>query len=138
MVVISGGDCISLVTRILDVKPIDAVRYLDEKLVLNLDFGTKVKSNYGYVNPYEERKKARQRFKEWENNKFIELCDELHDIKKKYEKKCEKIVDPDEFLEDNDVLEYYEKADKLQYCIDLLIYGTEEDALWLKNKWKGG
>lgn len=64
------------------------------------------------VNRYKQIQEAKERFKKWHNETIQMLCDYLHSLKGVKKLQQESIV---------------------QYYIDLLIFGTEEDWLWFKK-----
>ena len=132
----TGGDSITLVSELLNITPFEAAKYLNANLGLGLNISTKQSYNFYAINNYENKRKAKEAFKKWENETFINLCNYLHILKEKYMQKNKEIgtIDKiDEYFNDEDILRYFEEADKIQYYIDFFIYGTEEDLLWLKK-----
>lgn len=105
-----GGDCITLVSKLLNINAYESAKQINNILGLGIDFG-KPTAQYE-VNKYKQIQKAKERFKEWYNKTFILLCNYLHSLR------------GIEKLQQRDIVEYY---------IDLLIFGTEEDWLWFKK-----
>ena len=69
------------------------------------------------VNKYKQMQEAKERFKKWHHEIILMLCDYLHSLNK---------------------IEKMQKQEIIEYYIDLLIFGTEEDWLWFKKQKKGG
>lgn len=109
-----GGDCITLVEKLLNINAYEAAKQINNIFGLGVDFGNKT-SNLE-VNRYMQEQKAIERFKNWHNETLQMLCDYLHSLKgvKK--------------LQQQEIIEYF---------IDLLIFGTEEDWLWFKKTEEG-
>lgn len=105
-----GGDCITLVSKLLNINAYESAKQINNIFCLGVDFGQKT-SSYE-LNKYKQTQEAKKRFKEWHNKTFILLCD--------YYRSLEGI----ERLQQQDIVEYY---------IDLLTVGTEEDWLWFKK-----
>lgn len=105
-----GGDVIALVSKLLNINAYESAKQINNIFGLGVDFG-KVTSAYE-INKYKQIQKAKERFKKWYNKTFILLCNYLHSLK------------GIEKLQQQDIVEYY---------IDLLIFGTEEDWLWFKK-----
>ena len=105
-----GGDVISLVSKLLKISPLDACRYLND---IN-SLGISLKSSMAKMttNRYKQKQDAIEKFKTWENKTFILLCDYYHSLKG---------------------IKKYQEQDKIEYYIDLFIFGTEEDKLWFKK-----
>ena len=103
-----GGDVISLTSKLLNISPLDACKYLNDINSLQLDF----KSSMATTNKYKQKQESIEKFKIWENKTFQMLCDYLHSLK--------------------GIAKYQEK-DKIEYYIDLFIFGTDEDKLWFKK-----
>ena len=64
------------------------------------------------TNKYKQKQEAIEKFKIWENKTFQILCDYLHGLKG---------------------IAKYQEQDKIEYYIDLFIFGTEEDKIWFKR-----
>lgn len=105
-----GGDVISLVSKILNICPLDACKYLSDINSLQINFKssmTKITTNN-----YKQKQDAIDKFKDWENKTFQLLCDYYHNL---------------------EGIKKYQEQDKIEYYIDLFIFGTEEDKLWFKK-----
>lgn len=133
---VSGGDSITLVSELLNIGPFEATKFLNSNFNLGLNISEKQSYNFYAVNTYENKRKTKEMFEKWQKETFINLCDYLHKLEKNYADKCEKYssIDMNElFFEDEDVIKYCNEIDKIQYYIDLFIYGNEKDLLWLKK-----
>lgn len=133
---INGGDVITLVSDLLNIKPLDAIIFLNNNLGLGINIDNKQRNNFNYINTYEQKKKAREKYDLWKRQTFSDACSYLHLLEDKYEEACKKfdcIEKADEFFNDEDVNKYYNESDKIQYYLDFYIYGTEEDILWIKK-----
>lgn len=80
-------------------------------LDLVLIFGKRNVSNFE-INRRIQIQQATERFKNWHNKTLQMLCDYLHSLKG---------------------VEKSQKQEIVEYYIDLLIFGTEEDWLWFKK-----
>ena len=109
-----GGDCISLVSKILNINAYESAKQINSILGLGIDFGKRT-SNYE-LNKYRQIQEAKERFKIWHNETLQLLCDYLHSL------------EGVKRLQEDNIVEYY---------IDLLIFGTEEDWLWFKKTEEG-
>lgn len=105
-----GGDCITLVSKLLNINAYESAKQINNIFALGIDFGRKTSSNE--VNKYLQLQKAKERFKSWHNKTIQLLCDYLHSL---------------------EGIEKLQQEEVIQYYIDLLIYGTEEDLLWFKK-----
>lgn len=105
-----GGDVISLVSELLNINALESAKQLNQIFGLGVDF-KKPTPNFE-LNKYKQIQEAKERFYKWYNETLQILCDYLHSLK------------GIEKLQQQEIVEYY---------IDLLIYGTEEDWLWLKK-----
>ena len=106
----AGGDCITLVSKLLNINAYESAKQINNIFSLGINFNGST-SKYE-VNRYMQEQKAIERFKKWHNETLQMLCDyllSLQGVKK---------------LQQQDILEYY---------IDLLIFGTEKDWLWFKK-----
>ena len=110
-----GGDCITLVSKVLNINAYESAKLLNEVFGLGIDFGKRETSKLE-VNRYVQEQKAIERFYKWNNETLQMLCDYLHSLNK-FEK-----------IQQQETIEYY---------IDLLIFGTEEDWLWFKKTEEG-
>lgn len=109
-----SGDVITLSSKILNTNALESAKQLNQIFGLGIDFG-KVTSNFER-NRYIQIQRAKERFYKWHNATLQLLCDYLHSLK------------GIEKLQQSEIVEYY---------IDLLIYGTEEDWLWFKKAEEG-
>lgn len=105
-----GGDCITLVSKLLNINAYESAKQINNILGLGIDFGRQTSSNE--INRYKQIQQAKERFKKWHNETLQMLCDYLHSLNR---------------------IEKYQKQDIVEYYIDLLIFGTEEDWLWFKK-----
>lgn len=110
-----GGDCITLVSKILNINAYESAKLLNEIFTLNIDFG-KRKASKIEINRRIQIQQAIERFYKWHNETLQMLCDYLHSLKG---------------------IEKYQNQDIIEYYIDLLILGTEEDWLWFKKTEEG-
>ena len=109
-----GGDCITLVSKLLNINAYESAKQINNIFSLGVNFNGYT-SKYK-VNKYIQKKEAKERFKQWRNKTLQMLCDYLHSLGKT------------EKMKKQEILEYY---------IDLLIFGTEEDWLWFKKTEEG-
>lgn len=105
-----GGDCITLVSKLLNINTYESAKQINNILGLGIDFGKQISNNE--INRYKQIQQAKERFKKWHNETLQMLCDYLHSL---------------------NGIEKYQKQDIVEYYIDLLIFGTEEDWLWFKK-----
>lgn len=105
-----AGDVITLTSKVLNINALESAKQLNQIFGLGIDFG-RVTSNFE-LNQYKQKQQAKEKFLKWHNETLQMLCNYLHSLKEI------------ERLQQYEVVEYY---------IDLLIYGTEEDWLWLKK-----
>lgn len=105
-----GGDVISLVSKILNICPLDACKYLNDINSLQINFKSSIPKIT--TNNYKQKQDAIDKFKDWENKTFQLLCDYYHNL---------------------EGIKKYQEQDKIEYYIDLFIFGTEEDKLWFKK-----
>ena len=110
MVVGVGGDSITLVSKLLNINAYECAKQLNNIFGLGIDFGRPT-AQYE-INKYKQMQEAKERFDKWYNKTFIMLCDYLLSLKGV------------EKLQQQNIVEYY---------IDLLTWGTEEDRLWFKK-----
>lgn len=110
-----GGDCITLVSKLLDVNAYEAAKNINDLLGLGVDFGTKT-SSYD-LDKYKHEQFIKEEFKKWENKAYGILCSYF-----KY------LVDKNEEYE----------AAIIDYYLELLREGHEEDKKQFythKRKW---
>ena len=106
------GDVISLVSKLLNISALDACKYLNDTFSLRLSFERSLPKIV--TNRYKQKQNSIEEFKIWENKTFQMLCDYLHSLTG---------------------IKKYQEQDKLEYYIDLFIFGTIEDKLWFKNEY---
>lgn len=105
-----GGDCITLVSKLLNLNAYESAKQINNIFSLEIDFK-------GYtpkyeVNRYKQMQEAKEKFKKWHNETLQLLCNYLHSLQG---------------------IEKYQEQEIIEYYIDLLIFGTEEDWLWFKR-----
>lgn len=105
-----GGDVIYLVSKLLNISPLDACKYLSDIHSLQIDFKSSIPKIT--TNKYKQKQEAIEKFKIWENRTFQLLCDYYHTLKG---------------------IKKYQEQDKIEYYIDLFIFGTDEDKLWFRK-----
>ncbi len=105
-----AGDCITLVSKTLNINAYESAKQINAILGLGIDFGKKTTSYE--LNRYKQIQQAKERFKIWHNKTLQMLCDYLHSLNK---------------------IEKMQKENIIEYYINLLIFGTEEDWLWFKK-----
>lgn len=105
-----GGDCITLVSKLLNINAFESAKQLNQIFGLGIDFGQAISSFE--LNKYKQKQQAKERFYIWHNQTLQMLCDYLHILKG---------------------IEKVQKKEELEYYIDLLIFGTEEEWLWFKK-----
>ena len=105
-----SGDVISLVSKLLNISPLDACKYLSDINSLQIDF----KSSMPKIttNRYKQKTISIDEYYKWENKTFQLLCDYLHNLKG---------------------IKRYQEQDKIEYYIDLFIFGTDEDKVWFRK-----
>lgn len=104
------GDVIYLVSKLLNISPLDACKYLNDINSLQIDFKSSIPKIT--TNKYKQKQEAIEKFKIWENKTFQLLCNYLHSLTG---------------------IKKYQEQDKIEYYIDLFIFGTEEDKIWFKR-----
>lgn len=109
-----GGDCITLVSKILNINAYESAKQINNIFSLGVNFNGHTPKYE--VNRYIQEQKAIERFKKWRNKTLQMLCNYLHSLGK---------------------IEKMQKQEILEYYIDLLIFGTEEDWLWFKKTEEG-
>lgn len=113
----------------LGTTPLEAAKFINTHLGLGLDVQPK-RETYAYSNRYNQKQNTKNKFIKWENETFQILCDYYH-LLWRYEEEYK----PIKFDEDIDDLyvEALQNKDKIEYYIDLFIYGTEKDKIWFKK-----
>lgn len=128
-----GGDCISLVSELLNINSLESAKSINRALGLGLDPNQKASSFE--INKYKKKLELEEAFKKWENHTFQLLCDYLHLLwkwkKEKQPKTLNEIVD-DLFVE------ALQNIDYIEYVLDeIFINGTNTDKIWFwKNQKK--
>lgn len=118
------GDSITLVSELLNMKPFETVKYLNDMLHLGIEINGK-KVDMQKVNRYMQVQKAEKMFKKWENETFQLLCDVYHVLAD-----WKKISNP----RNDDYIYALKNIDYIGYMIDdVFIYGTKEDKMWFKK-----
>lgn len=105
-----SGDCIALVSKLLNINAYEAAKQINNIFSLGVDFGQPT-SNFE-LNRYKQIRQAKENFKKWHNKTLQLLCNYLHSLQG---------------------IEKSQKQETIEYYIDLLIFGTEEDWLWFKK-----
>lgn len=105
------GDVISLTAKLLNISPLDACKYLND-IFPSLQLDLKGSIAKIATNKYKQKQESIEKFKIWENKTYQMLCDYLHSLKG---------------------IAKYQEQDKIEYYIDLFIFGTDEDKLWFRK-----
>lgn len=105
-----AGDCITLVSKLLNINAYESAKQINNIFSLGINFE-------GYtpkyeINRYKQMQEAKEKFKKWHNQTLQMLCDYLHRLKG---------------------IEKLQKQEIVEYYIDILVFGTEEDWLWFKK-----
>lgn len=109
-----SGDCITLVSKLLNINSYESAKQINNIFSLGVDFGKQITSFE--INRYKQIQQAKEKFKKWHNETLQLLCDYLHSLQG---------------------IEKYKEKEIVEYYIDLLIFGTEEDKLWFKKTEEG-
>lgn len=126
MVVIKGGDVISLVAELLNINAYESAKYINDSFYLGVDF--KEKKSTLKIERYHSKIELVKQFKKWEQETFYTLCNYLHILWK-----LEKIQD----FENDLFVEALENKDYIEYLIDeYFLYGTDKDRIWLWKNYK--
>lgn len=119
------GDSITLTSKILNISPLESVKYLNESLHLGIEINGK-KPNMNKVNLYLQKKEARKRYEKWENETFQFLCD----VYKRLE--ADSTIDTPR----EDFVYALHNKDYVGYLIDeIFINGTDEEKIWFKKNY---
>ena len=105
-----SGDCITLVSKLLNINAYESAKQINNIFSLGINFNGST-SKYE-LNRYKQKQETKKRFEEWENKTFQLLCDYLHSL---------------------NWVEKHQEEEKLDYFINIFIYGTDEDKLWFKK-----
>jgi len=103
-----GGDCITLVSKLLGINAYESAKTINELLGLNVDFGKPI-SNVE-LEKYKYQQKIKEEYKKWEIKAFGILCNYYHYL-----------------CDTDDLVEKYHNIDKIDYFLDVLSNGTDED-----------
>ena len=119
---IKDGDCISLVSELLNINNYEAAKSINETMGLGLNFK---QTTFIEINKYKIKKDTQKTFNQWEKETFQLLCDYLHLIWK-----MEKEENPNSNL----YAEAMHDRDYIDYLIDeVFINGTLEDKIWFRK-----
>lgn len=127
-----GGDCITLVSKLLKINNYQAAESINKNLGLGLN--PNQKSTFIEINYYKNKRQMEEQFKKWENETFQILCDYIHfleDFEEKYAPQNIKELDnPNElYLEAINNKELTES-----YLDDIFINGTNENKIWFQRR----
>lgn len=103
-----------MVSNLLHINAYESAKTINDIFHLGVDFGQPTVKYE--LNRYKQKQEAKKQYKKWENKTFQLLCDYLHSLNK---------------------IQLYQEQDKLDYFIDMFIYGTDEDKLWFKKTNEG-
>lgn len=106
-----AGDSITLVSKILNINAYESAKQLNSIFGLGLDF-ERPTSNFE-LNRYKQIQQAKENLRRWRDKTLNLLCNYLHSLTE---------------------IEKLQKHDMIEYYIDELIFGTEEDWLDFKKK----
>jgi len=125
----AGGDCITLVSKLLNINAYQSAISINNNLGLGLNPNQKI--THFEINQYKVKKETEENFKKWENKTFILLCDYLHLLQDWKEEKAP--LDAQEEVDDLFV-EALHNENYIEYLLDeIFINGTNEDKIWF---WK--
>lgn len=94
-----GGDCITLVSKLLNINAYESAKQINNIFSLGVDFGQPT-SNLE-LNRYKQIRQAKENFKRWHNHTLQMLCNYLHSLRG---------------------IERLQKQEIVEYYIDLLIF----------------
>lgn len=111
-----SGDVITLVSELLNINAYESARQINCIFNLGVDFDKKTSSIE--IERWNQKQKAKEKFKEWESKTFQLLCDYF------------------QFLEAKQDDETFQEITKIEYYIDLFIFGTDNEKLqfWKHNQ----
>lgn len=120
------GNSITLVQEFLGIKPLDAAKYINDSLGLGIETGKnfRKKEINKAINRMNRQKEIKNSFLAWENKTFQLLCDYFHLLEEWGD-----LAD----LGNDLYIESLKNKDKIDYYIDIFIYGTDEDKMWFKK-----
>lgn len=118
-------DCISLVSKLFNLTPIDSAKKISKDFRLGLELGKPL--NKEHIKQTNKANELLQLFDKWEKETFIVLTDYLHLLKNW---KQQYAPTKEEFM-NNQINEKYIEAcyniDYIEYLIDVFIYGEYKD-----------
>lgn len=82
------------------------------------------------INIYNQERLKKEAFDKNENEAFQILCDYLHFLERKYEEKRENFISIDDFFDNKYASKYLQEKEKINYYLDIFIYGTNNDKRW--------
>lgn len=103
-----GGDCITLVSNLLNVNAYESAKTINELLGLGVDFNKKT-SSYE-LEKYKHQQLIKEEYKKWQLKAFGILCNYYHYL-----------------CDTNDLVEKYQNIDKIDYFLEVLREGSEEE-----------
>lgn len=103
-----GGDCITLVSKLLNINAYESAKTINELLGLGVDF--KQKTNSYELEKYKHQQLVKEEFKKWQLKAFSILCNYYHYL-----------------CDTEDLEEKYQNIDKIDYFLEVLRNGTDED-----------
>lgn len=119
-----SGDVISFVSKLFDIKPIEAVKKLNSDFMLGFDIEKPVKRQY--ISEYKRKEKAERIYEKQESEvfKILALCHrKLHnDIRRYAPKEYTKDL-PEEYVYAIDNIGY------IEYLLDILQKGTSDEKI---------
>lgn len=125
----AGGDCITLVSKLLNINAYQSAISINDHLGLGLN--PNQKTTHFEINQYKVKRETEEKFKQWENKTFQLLCDYLHLMWHWEKEKAPK--SPDDEV-DELYVEALHNIDYIDYLLDeIFINGTDEDKIWF---WK--
>lgn len=104
-----GGDVITLVSELMNIDSYKSAQYINDLCCLGVNFNQK--TSMLEINRYKQKQKAKENFKKWENKSLIILSNYFQFLNKKQDE------------------ETYKNINKIEYYIDILIFGSDEDKL---------
>ncbi|CUN87125.1 DNA primase [Clostridium disporicum] len=106
------GDSITLVSKILNIKPYKAAQYINDSLALGLNLSkNKCKSEFKFPNKYKQKMLILEEFKRVENEIFILLSDYRRYLAEKNDDETAMMLE------------------QIDYYLDIFIEGDERDKL---------
>lgn len=126
-----GGDCITLVSKLLKINNYQAAESINKNLGLGLN--PNQKSTFIEINYYKNKRQMEEQFRKWENETFQILCDYLHLLEN-----WEEIYQPKDIKDLDNIntlyLESIKNTDTVEYFLDnIFINGTNEDKIWFQK-----